>query len=234
MTVKDDALSRAVTFDVTGEIDPLSRGLHRALEARCDCPYPNATLDAVDEVQTVTAGDRTGGDMDLDFTLADGQTFSVDAVAFDEAAVDVQTALDAAAGAAVTNYVAGDIVVAGGPFGSGGSSTTFTFSGSSVRGDHPLLVVDGTNLTGGTTDPAPSETNAGVVPRFWFAALKNLGVLVGTDPAFGATPAGQYTVNLHDSLENYPSTEVIKMLIREATVQEGQDWESELLPLLGL
>ena len=57
-----------------------------------------------------------------------------------------------------------------------------------------------------------------------------MGVIEGTDPAFGAAPAGQYTVNRRDELENYPSNETIIRLIREA----GQDWSGELLPLLGL
>lgn len=234
MTVMSDALARAKTYDITDPIIAQDRVLHRDLATKCDCPYPNATLDAVDEVQDITSGDRNGGTMDLDFTLADGQTFSVDGLAWNAAASAVQTAVDAAALLAVTNYVAGDIAVSGGAFGAAGSDTTFTFSGSSVRGDHPLISVDGALLTGGTTDPTPSETTAGVVPRFWFAALKQMGVISGTDPAFGAAPAGQYTVTTRDQLENYPDNETIKRLIHEATVQEGQDWESELFPLLNI
>jgi hypothetical protein len=235
MTILSDALARAITYDITGDIDPSARRLHRELTERLgELPYQNATLDAVAEVQDITSGDRDGGTMDLDFTLADGQTFSANGLAWNAAATAVQTAVDAAAVLAVTNYVAGDIVVTGGAFGAAGSDTTFTFSGSSVRGNHPLISVDGASLTGGSVDPVPSEDTAGVVPRFWFAALKALGVIEGTDPAFSATPAGQYTVNTRDELENYPSNSTIRMLIKEATIQEGEDWESELLPLLGL
>lgn len=234
MTIKSDALSRAKTYDVTGDIDPLYRMVHRDLNRLEDQVYQNATLDAVDEVQDITSGDRTGGTFDLDFTLADGQTFSVDGLAFNAAASAVQTAVDAAAALAITDYTAGDIAVTGGAFGAAGSDTTFTFSGTSVRGNHPLISVDGGSLTGGTTDPAVSEDTAGVVPRFWFAALKAFGVITGTDPAFGDAPAGQYTVRNSDELENYPRQATIKALIREATVIEGQDWETELLPLLNL
>ena len=234
MTVKSDALTRAVTYDITNPIDSPDKVLHRDIDAMPDMDYPNSTLDAVDEVQSITPGDRTGGTFDLAFTLVDGQTFSVTGLASNATAAAVQTAVDAAAYAAVSGYNNGDIVVAGGPFGSGGSATTFTFSGTSVRGNHPLIVGTYTSLTGGTTDPVVSQTTAGVVPRFWFAALKQFGVIKGNDPAFGAAPSGQYTVNARDSIENYPKNETIKRLLREATVQEGQDWESELYPLLNL
>ncbi len=99
--------------------------------------------------------------------------------------------------------------------------------------DQGDIIVLGASLTGGTTDPAQSETNKGQVARFWFAVLLDNGVLVGTPPAFGAAPAGQFTVQLSDSLENYPRENTIKNLIVEATKQEGQDWISELFPLLG-
>lgn len=229
-----DALSRAVTYDVTGDIVAADRLVKRDLERYCDCPYQNATLAAVAEVQDVTAGDRTSGTMDLVITLADGQATTVLAVAWDAASSAVQTAVDAQAATDITDYVAGDIAVTGGAFGAAGSDTVFTFSGNSVHGNHPLITVVGTSLAGGTTDPAPSEDTAGVVPRFWFAALTAMGVISGTDPAFSATPAGQYSVTIRDELENYPNGDTLKRLINEATVQEGEDWNAELLPLLNL
>lgn len=234
MTIKSDALARAKTFDVTGDIDALSRKVVREVSKLGDLPYQNATLDAVPEVQSLSAGDRTGGTMTLAVTLQDGQSFTTAAVAYNAAASAIQSAVDAAAVVAIAGYVAGDISVTGGPPGAAGSPTTFTFGGSSVRGNHPLATVGGGSLTGGTTDPAFTQSVAGVVPRFWFAALKAMGVIEGTDPVFGAAPAGQYTVNTRDQLENYPSNRTIRALVKEATVQEGQDWETELLGLLGL
>ena len=233
-TIIQDALARAKTYDITGDIDPKDRGLHRDLARYCDCPYQNATLDAVAEVQSVTAGDRAGGNMDIVITLADAQTVSLLGSEWNEAASVVQTELDVAAALAITDYVAGDIVVAGGAFGAAGSATTFTFSGASVRGNHPLLSIIGTSLTGGTVDPVPTQTTAGIVPRFYFAALKAMGVITGTDPAFSAAPAGQYTVTDRGVLENYPSNETLRRLVREATVQEAEDWDSELLPLMNI
>jgi hypothetical protein len=232
MTIKSDALSLAKTYDVTGKIDASARRIHREIEhIVAEQPYQSG-LDKISEVITITAGDRTSGTFSLDFTMADGTAFSVTGLAWNSTSSATQTAVDAAA-TAISGYVAGDIAVTGGPFGAAGASTVFTFSGESVIGDH-AIVVNGTGLAGGTTDPAASETTKGVVRRFWFAALKAMGVIDGTDPAFGAAPAGQYTVNTRNQLENYPSNRTIRALIKEATVQEGQDWEAELLPLLGL
>ena len=191
-------------------------------------------LAAVAEIQSITAGDRTGGTFDLVFTLAEGTGFSVLALDWDVIFSVVQTEVDSAALAANPTYVAGDFAVAGGAFGDSGSATTVTFGGPLGIGNQALITVVGTSLTGGTTDPVAFQLTAGIVPRFWFTALKNLGVIVGIDPIFGATPAGQYTVNLRESLENYPSNQTLRTLIKEATDQEGEDWETELLPLLGL
>jgi len=69
--------------------------------------------------------------------------------------------------------------------------------------------------------------------RFWFAALKAMGVITGTDPAFEAAPAGQYTVTPRGELENYPSNITIEMLLREASLGESQDWMFELGEDLG-
>jgi hypothetical protein len=233
-TIFQDSLARAKTYDITGDIDPKDRMFHRDIAKYCDCPYQNSTLDAVAEIQSVSAGNRTSGNMDIIITLADAQTVSVLGSEWNEAASVVQTELDAAAALVITDYVAGDIAVAGGAFGNAGSATTFTFSGASVRGNHPLLTIDGASLLGGTTDPVATQSTAGIVPRFWFAALKAMGVITGTDPAFSATPAAQYAVTGRDEIENYPSTQTLRRLVREATVQEGEDWDSELLPLMNI
>lgn len=355
MTILSDTLSRAKTFDITGQIDAGDRRIHRELTSQLgNQGYQNALLASIAEVQSVTAGDRTGGTMDLVFTLVESVGFSVLGIAWNAAAATVQTAIDAAAVLVVPDYVAGDITVTGGAFGAAGSATVVTFSGTSVYGNQALLTVIGTSLTGGLSDPVASQTTAGVVPRFWFAALRAMGIiedsglptnevqtiqivdgdtedwkliididglepffttfifglvttaglqgeidtsanieipgyvngdiavtgegnivthpqtitfsgdsvsgtnhgLLGwasffntgtmnvvpiqnglaptTDPSFGQEPAGQYTVNLRDSLENYPSNQLIRNMIREASAQEGQDWETELLPLFGL
>lgn len=232
--VFEDALTKAVSFDITDEIVSADRLVHRDLERYCNCPYPNTTLAGTAEVQSITSEDATDGFMDLIFTLEDGQTFTI-TLAYDAFQSIVQSAVNNAAALTIDGYVADDIDVSGGPFASGGSTPTiFTFSGISVHGNHPLIVVDGAALTGGAADPVPSQTTPGGVARFWFAALKAMGVIVGSDPAFGATPAGQYTIPERDEVENYPNNDTIKRLINEASIQEDEDWNSELLPLLNL
>ena len=37
-----------------------------------------------------------------------------------------------------------------------------------------------------------------------------------------------------DEAENYPDNGTLRSLINEATIQEGKDWNAELLPLLDL
>lgn len=241
MSIASDAQTRARTYDSTGDIDATARRIHRDLD-RILGPqeYPNATLAPVDEVQTIAAGDRTGGTFDLDIDIWDHlgnwlATASLAGLAHNVTAATIQAQIDLALapGDKVPNYVAGDLAVAGGPLGSGGAAITLTFGGS-IQGDQPLAVINNDTLTGGTTSPSVSQTTAGVQGRFWFGALKAMGVIDGTDPAFQAAPAGQYTVRTRDQLENYPSNRTIRALIKEATVVEGQDWEAELLPLLGL
>lgn len=235
MTIIADALSKAVSYDVTEPIDPSVKSIHRDLEPNCDCPYPTA-LAPVAEVQTITAGDRTGGTMDITISVSIAgtlYTYTELAVAWNATASALQALLDAGLASVIPNYAAGDIAVTGGPFGSGGSDTLLTFSGDSVLGTDPVLtVIVGTSLTGGTTDPTPSETTPGEPARFWFAALKQTNVIVGTDPAFGAAPAGQYSLS-GIKYDNYPRKQTIVALIKEATIREGQDWISELYPLLG-
>ncbi len=233
--VIEDTLDRAQTYDITGIIDPKDRVLHRDLTKFCDCPYPNATLDSVAEIQSFTPGDRTGGQAILLIIIPPSQLILTSTI-WNEAASATQQKVDdfALTNNTVDKYIAGDIAITGGPWGAGGSDIIFTFSGESVRGNIPLSAIIGVALTGGTTDPVPSVVTEGIAPRFWFAALKAMGVLIGTDPAFGATPAGQYTVRPRDELENYPSNETLRKLVRECTFQEGQDWDSELLPLMNI
>jgi hypothetical protein len=229
MTIKSDLLAQSKTISESGN-STLMRDLNRQVG---DLGYQDAALEGVDEVQTIDAGDRTGGTMELDFTLASGETFSTAALAWNAAAATVETAIDTAA-AAVVGWTDGDIAVSGGAFGAAGSDTIFTFSGASVTDqDHGIIVVDGASLTGGAADPAPAQTTLGSGSRPWFAALKAMGVIMGTDPTFGAAPAGQYTVNQPTDIEQFPNEQSVRDLLEEITLQEGQDWSTEILTLLG-
>lgn len=235
MVILDDALISAITYDITEPLLSPDRCVHRELRHKLgNQEYADAALAPVAEVQKVTPGDRTGGTFDLTCAASNGHPpFSVFDLDWNATKLEVQKAMDAAALVANPNYQIGDIELSFGPFGDGGLDTYFAFAGPTVRGNHSLITVDGTNLTGGTTDPVASEIVSGVAPRFWFAVLKALSVIKGTDPSLGDTPAGQYSVNARDGLENYPSNSTIRTMLIEASAQEGQDWLGELGPLLG-
>ena len=229
--IADDLINYAITFDTSGS-DTRSRTLLREVENYVQSdPYGRGLLGARSGVYTITGGDATGGTFDLNFTMFDGTTFSVTGIDYNILKSTLQTAIDNAAGIALSGYVDGLIGVSGANQLTDGVDISISISGTQYQGHH-TIELDPTNLTGGT-DHTIVETTIGHVNRFWFAALKAFGVLKGSDPAWGEAPAGQYTVNLRDELENYPSNESIKMLIEEASVQEEQDWEAELFPLLG-
>lgn len=283
-TVVDSAAASSISGYVAGDIDvtggPLGFGGANTIVtfsgASVQGNHPRIFIDKtnlpnIDEVQLITPGDKTGGTFKLTFRMEqDGEDFDVLDIDSNVTASALQSLIDAVANSVIVGWTNGDIAVTGGPFGPfGGADTTFTFVGSSVQGNHQLILLDGTNLTGGSTLPFVSavtdgtvsqrvvettpgdsppvfsettpgsappvfiEANAGGVPRFWFAALKALGVITGTDPAFGAVPNGQYTVIPRDSVENYPSNDIIRSLLQEANVGEGQDWVTEIFPLTG-
>ncbi len=240
-TIREDAFIRAKTFDISGDIDPRDKRLHRDLNHRCNCAYiASDDLEGVIEVQTMTNGARTGGT----FTIlmrkpANGGPISfpqveTSALAWNADAAAVQAAIDIAAPGTWADYEAGDIVVVGGPVGAGGADMTFTFSGDSVHGIQLTHTRDETGLTGPTPSNAISETVAGHHARFWFAALKQMGVISGTDPGFSVSPAGQYTVTVRGELANPPSNDTIRKLVKEASVQEFEDWETEILVPLNI
>lgn len=116
-----------------------------------DGPGWRSMATGTDEVQTVAVtGSPTGGTYTLTF---DTQTTGT--IAFNAAAADVQTALEA-----LSNIDPGDIVCAGGPHPD--TDITVTFGGQYAGTDVPLMTADGTGLTGGTTpDVTVTETTPG-------------------------------------------------------------------------
>lgn len=104
------------------------------------------------EVQTVTV-QATGGTFALSFTDNAGVTHTTAAIAENAAAATVQTALENLA-----CFVVGDVTVSG----SAGGPYTVTFGGRYAGNNQPLLVGDGTLLTG-ITAPAIAvvQTTAG-------------------------------------------------------------------------
>lgn len=106
----------------------------------------------VDEVQTLSGSGATAGTFTISIsTYGEAVAPTVLAIPFDDDPAGIQILVDTAM-AAVGTYVAGDIAVTGATTADLGD-TVFTFSGTSVENkDHPMMVVDGTGLTGGGTE----------------------------------------------------------------------------------
>lgn len=241
-TIFEDVLEWSRTIDVTGDISAADRLVIRELEARCHCPYEAAgTLEKVIEVQEGVPGDRTGGT--FSFLLrkaANGSPISHpqirgDEIAWNANATVMQTSIDLLGPQVWGDYVDGDIVVSGGPAGAGGSDITYTYSGRSVEGRQLTLGIDEEFLTGGGSTMTTAQITDGVSARFWFAALKQMGIISGLpDPFISDTPNGQYVIHQRDEVENWPSNETIRRLVQEASIREFEDWETEILVPLNI
>ena len=131
--------------------------------------------------------DPTGGVFAVIFYLYEGATITIStgSLAFDATTSAIQAAVDAGAASTVPNYVAGDIVVSA-PFSLTFADATFTYSGDSVRGAHPVRPsVNTSALTGGTfADPISKSTISGECPdRIFFAQCEEaISLLSGKRP----------------------------------------------------
>lgn len=114
------------------------------------------------QVQTITAGDATGGTFTATFQ---GQTTGN--LTYDESAADVQTALRG-----LSTVGSSGATCAGGALNS--APITVTWDGTVLAGDQPLITIDGTNLTGGvsasTRVPTVAVTTAAVTRRGYIEA----------------------------------------------------------------
>lgn len=113
-----------------------------------DRPQQNLTVPALgsNEVQTITiTGTPTGGTYTLTFS---GQTTA--AIAYNAAAADVQSALEA-----LSNIGVGDVTAAGGPH--PGTPITVTFGGQYAGTDVTQMTATG-SLTGGTSPTVTVST----------------------------------------------------------------------------
>lgn len=100
------------------------------------------------EVQTLGLGAATAGTFTITFQ---GETTA--AIAFDAAAADVQTALEA-----LGSITPGDVTVSGGPL---PAAVTLTWAGAYAGMDVPEITADGTGLTGGTVTIDTTTEGAG-------------------------------------------------------------------------
>jgi hypothetical protein len=143
--------------------------------------------DTPSTIQTLRVFDTTptAGNYTVTVTLADGTTFTTADIAFDANAAAIQSAIDTAALAAVTDYAAGDIAVTSGPLTT--TAATLTFSGSSVSGEaHSTrpVVAASTGFDGTVFTPSGSATITGECPdRVFFAQCEEaIQLIAGHDP----------------------------------------------------
>lgn len=135
-----------------------------------------STLTAdVAEVQTLTAGDATGGT----FTLALNGV-ATGTIAYNASAGTIQTALNA-----ISTIGASGVACAGGAMGS--NPVTITFNTPTFAGDQPLLVIDGSSLTGGasasTRVPTIAQTTQGVTRRGFHEAGSVVKYVLKSEPS---------------------------------------------------
>jgi hypothetical protein len=158
----------------------------------------------------------------------------VTSIAFDETPANIQTALDTAAGSAVTGYTDGDIAVAG--QGTADlNDTVFTYSGTPVTSrQHPLSTVDGGSLTGGGSESF-AETEGGQPARNVWAIFAefNLVDFGGTPPTIGGSlPTLTQTI---DRSTSPFSNETLRAFALEAEIQDRiPGLEAALLAIWGL
>lgn len=114
-------------------------------------PQNSPAVPEENEVQVVTVtGSPTGGTFTLTFDDTGSNPQTTAGIAFDAAAADVESALEA-----LSNLAAPDVAVTG----STGGPYTVTFGGAFAEKDVAALTADGSSLTGGTS-PAVTVTTS--------------------------------------------------------------------------
>lgn len=150
MSVVADFLASAKSIDTSQPTTGLDRRIIIELEAEVglgDLGIDNSPYAGVDEIQYLKATQAAGGTFDMTVGVGN-QQIAVNGIAYNADGPTIQTAVDAAVGAALAGYTNGDIDVK-----IGGSTidlepAVFTYDGESVSNQkHALGTVDGTNLT---------------------------------------------------------------------------------------
>lgn len=165
----------------------------------------------VDEVQEVTVSGGTMGDVVLTFNLWGRDPVDV-TVAYNETAANIEAAIDAAmAAAGFTDFVPGDISVAG-DFGVG--ATTFTYDGTSVTAQNQGLM---------ETDDSGTDATVGAVTETTKGVHVDQVTNIEFTPTWGTpTPAQSDTITF------LPQEAEIKIGDGNITYTEAKDYEYEL------
>lgn len=230
------------------QIDPQYKTLYRDMLRYCNREYGGAwgAYDRTAPIGSMTPGNRTGGsaEIDLEFTTLPGLlpgtwSYKMFLPVFNTVEAQ-QEIIDNDLTVNNPNLIPGyrkrDIRVSGDQLNSGSGAMQFHFEGDSVINGTPNLnYIDGF-YTGGSVDPSEGAFTIGGRPRPWFAALICMDVIqlaAAKAPGWGATPTNQFSVKQRNGSPVYPSEQTIRLLINEASIQEGQDWNSYFLPLFG-
>lgn len=230
MGVISDLLSNVASYDSGSDdndrvgVDRVINQDIRALQARIGDPdYPSG-FDAEDEVQSLAVYVATvdGGTFTLEFVLANGETFTTAAIAFDANAATIEGAINTAAtSASITGWTNGDISVSGGDLNT--APVVFTFDGDSVTGaNHATIVVDGGSLTGGGSEGAVSVTNEGQTKRTAWAVLRLAEIIASEPPAQGTSDTVDPGYG-HVGLPSRLSDDTILSLAQQAAIEDGND-----------
>jgi hypothetical protein len=235
MGVISDLLTSGSAFDVSSPRVGSDNSIYRNLSNVMDIDYPEAYA-AADEVQVIgqfTGGVPASGNYTLTIVGPDGTEYTTANILYNATAATIQTAIDTAVDG---TYEAGDIVVTDeGAAGLSDGDVTLTFSGDSVTGlNFGLTVATDVDLSAG--DPgAVTVTTEGQPDRKALAGLYAAGVIGGTLPAFGETPADLEALNTRASYPGMINAETIKALARQAVMDgEHDDTYATVLSLAGI
>jgi hypothetical protein len=227
--VISDLLSSVASFDSGSDdndrvgVDRVINQDIRALQARIGDPDYPVGYDAEDEVQSLAVYEGTvdGGTFTLEFVLANGETFTTAAIAFDANAATIEGEIDTAANGTVTGWTDSDVSVSGGDLNS--APVVFTFDGDSVTGaNHATIVVDGGSLTGGGSEGAVSVTNEGQTKRTAWAVLRVAEIIASAPPAQGTSDTVTAGYG-HVGSPNRISDDAILALAQQAAIEDGND-----------
>lgn len=235
MGLLSDFLANAVTLDLTQPRVGAQRSEYRRIENLLaqvgDIDLP-AAYAAADQVQSQAAFTPTvsGGTFDQDITLRDGTVISLTNIAYNANAATVQSAINSAASWTDEIVVAGDDLTSG--------PRTFTYSGDQVdETNHPLITLDGANLTGGGDVGAVTKTTVGQSVRRAWAIFDIIGALTGTVPDQGELP-GAVDLSLNTSHLDNPyliDDVIVRVLAREAAIEDDNiALEASILALFNL
>lgn len=229
MGVYTDLIANAVAWD-SGGADGISVATDRVImkdiagfQARQgDPPAPSGYAEA-NEIQTIGTynGAVSGGNFTLTITLANGETITTANIAHDAVAATIESAIDTAATGNITDWTNADISVA-----LTGNLTanaaTVTFDGTSVDAtNHPALVMNDVDLSGGGTSGNVATTTNGQTKRVTLAALNVMGIIASPPPPQGTTVVTALATR--ESHPWFPRQETLKALAKQASIEDSTD-----------